>query len=268
MSLPRRTFVRLTGLGTLAALSQTAWSDSPNDKPQGETPMAVADKTTYLSRIITALKKQWPENRTVNIVCHGHSVPSGYFKTPTVDTFNAYPHLLHRSIKEVYPYCVSNVIVTAIGGENSQSGAERFQTQVLCHRPDVLTIDYALNDRGLGLASARSAWVSMIEKTLAANVKLLLMTPTPDDSHIPDKADEPLNQHAQQIRDLAAEYGVGLIDSLAGFDAYQKANGNVTDLLSQVNHPNRKGHDIVAKELFSWFSDQPYPLEVENWKSQ
>ncbi|MEK5235702.1 hypothetical protein NST99_08380 [Paenibacillus sp. FSL L8-0470] len=32
--------------------------------------------------------------RTLNIVCHGHSVPSGYFATPIVDTFHAYPHLL------------------------------------------------------------------------------------------------------------------------------------------------------------------------------
>ncbi|WP_342481353.1 hypothetical protein NST07_08230 [Paenibacillus sp. FSL L8-0340] len=40
------------------------------------------------------LKRQWPENRTLNIVCHGHSVPSGYFATPIVDTFHAYPHLL------------------------------------------------------------------------------------------------------------------------------------------------------------------------------
>lgn len=38
----------------------------------------IADKRAYLSSVTEALKRQWPDNRTVNIVCHGHSVPAGY----------------------------------------------------------------------------------------------------------------------------------------------------------------------------------------------
>ena len=90
--------------------------------PQAVDP-AGAKPDTYLSGVVTELTRQWPANRTVNIVCHGHSVPAGYFRTPVVDTFNAYPHLLHRGLKERFPYAVVNVIVTAIGGENSESGA-------------------------------------------------------------------------------------------------------------------------------------------------
>ena len=45
----------------------------------------------------------WPENRTLFIVCHVHSVPSGYFATPVVDTFHAYPPLLHRGLKHASP---------------------------------------------------------------------------------------------------------------------------------------------------------------------
>lgn len=33
--------------------------------------MGVAEKSTYLSEICEELRKHWPENRTVNIVCHG-----------------------------------------------------------------------------------------------------------------------------------------------------------------------------------------------------
>ncbi|MFH1741899.1 MAG: SGNH/GDSL hydrolase family protein [bacterium] len=275
MSITRRSFVRLAGVGTLsAALSEMSHSVEPknnqnilsNDK-KGDRIVAVPDKNIYLKRVISALKRQWPDNRTVNIVCHGHSVPAGFFKTPLVDTFNAYPHLLHKGLKENYPYCVCNVIVTAIGGETSQSGDERFETYVLCHRPDVVTIDYALNDRGIGLKDARLHWVSMIEKAVSQRVLVLLLTPTPDMDHKPDDPNEPLNQHADQIRALAAEYEVGLVDSLAGFDQYQKETGNVSDLLSQINHPNRKGHDIVAERLLSWFSDDPSPVGVGKWNS-
>lgn len=38
----------------------------------------------------------------------------------------------------------------------------RFEAEVLSHRPDIVTIDYALNDRGLGLERARAAWAAMI----------------------------------------------------------------------------------------------------------
>ena len=32
---------------------------------------------------------------------------------------------------------------------------------IVCHRPDVLTIDYALNDRSAGLPAAEAAWRSI-----------------------------------------------------------------------------------------------------------
>ncbi len=219
--------------------------------------MPVADRRNYLSDLVEILKTHWPQNRTVNIVCHGHSVPSGYFATPMVDTFNAYPHLLHRSLKHRFPFAVINVIVTAIGGEHSESGAERFESEVLCHRPDVITIDYALNDRGIGLEKAKVAWNHMIEKAIAQGVKLLLLTPTADLTQRADASEEEkrdLQSHAQQIRRLAAEYEVGLVDSLDAFEKYQENSGDLSDLLSWINHPNRNGHEVVARELLRWFT--------------
>jgi lysophospholipase L1-like esterase len=62
-----------------------------------------------------------------------------------------------------------------------------------------------------------------------------------------------LNQHAEQIRKLAKEFNVALVDSLAAFCKFVKAGGRLTDLMSQINHPNRKGHDLVVAELLKWF---------------
>src|SRR5690242_13302502 len=174
----------------------------------------------YLADLVTALHQQWPNNRAIQVVCHGHSVPAGYFATPVVDSFNAYPYLLHRGLKERFPFAVVNVIVTAIGGENSTSGAERFAREVLCHHPDVVTLDYGLNDRRLGLAAAQAAWRAMIEQALALPSKVLLLTPTPDASALgagPAEDWAALQQHAEQIRAMASEYQVGLVDSLKAF---------------------------------------------------
>lgn len=214
----------------------------------------MVDFRTYLADVTAEMAKKWPENRTVNIVCHGHSVPAGYFATPYVNTFSAYPHQLHQLLKERFPFAVLNVIVTGIGGENSESGAARFERDVLCHRPDVLTIDYALNDRGLGLERAETAWRSMIEKALAQNVRVILLTPTWDNSYyVKNENWEKLGQHAQLVRRLAEEYGVGLADSFACFEAYCRKESDLAGLLSHVNHPTQLGHELVAREIAKYF---------------
>ena len=110
-----------------------------------------ADTHSYLSEVKQELLKKWPDNKIINMVFHGHSVPAGYFKTPKVNTLSAYPHLVLEKLKEQCPYAVINTIVTSIGGENSVKGITRFKDEVLNHNPDVLFIDYGLNDRRVGL---------------------------------------------------------------------------------------------------------------------
>ncbi len=200
------------------------------------------------------MRLHWPKNKTINIVCHGHSVPAGYFMSPLVDPFSSYPHLLHRGIKEKFPFAVINVIVTAIGGENSVDGAKRFESQVLNHSPELVTIDYALNDRAVGLEKAEFAWKSMIEKALNANIKVILLTPTWDISYrTKDNSWTELLCHTEQIRKLAEKYKIGLADSFAAFERHFKARGDISDLLSSTNHPTKKGHLLASEEIIHYF---------------
>jgi len=225
---------------------------APNDQTR-VAPALTVDRHRYLAEIGKLCRVDWPENRTVNIVCHGHSVPSGYFKTPDVRSLDAYPHLLRVGLAERYPHAVINVIVTAIGGEMSESGAKRFEKDVIALRPDVVTIDYGLNDQRLGLEQSRVAWVAMIKAALAIQAKVILLTPTINLEAKLDDPNDPLNQHAEQIRQLAQEYQVGLVDSLAAFRRFICSGGNPASLMSQSNHPNRQGHELVAEALLEWF---------------
>ena len=58
-------------------------------------PVGISKSTfsDYLYDFKAQLELKWPENKTMNLVFHGHSVPAGYFKTPVVNTLLAYPHL-------------------------------------------------------------------------------------------------------------------------------------------------------------------------------
>lgn len=213
----------------------------------------IADPASYLDAVKTALQKEWPNNRTINLVFHGHSVPAGYFKTPVVNTLQAYPYQVLKALKTAYPYAVINVINTSIGGENSESGAKRFATDVLIHKPDVLFIDYALNDRGIGLDKAKASWEAMIGQTLEKNIKIILLTPSPDTSvHILEPGNA-LEKHALQIKSLAKKYGIGLADSYAAFKQVADSGNNLDAYMSQINHPNEKGHALIAETILKYF---------------
>jgi lysophospholipase L1-like esterase len=231
--------------GILLSAVPAAAQENQENKP--------ADTKTYLDDFKTQLQKAWPKNRMLNLVFHGHSVPAGYFKTPDVRSFSAYPLVTLREIKNIYPLATVNAINTSIGGEQSESGAKRFERDVLSHRPDVLFIDYALNDRSIGLPRAKQAWEKMIEKALEQKIKVILLTPTPDWSVDILDNNTPLAQHAQQIRVLAAKYQVGLVDSYAAFKEKVKNGDDVKKYLSQINHPNETGHQLVTDLLMQFF---------------
>jgi lysophospholipase L1-like esterase len=195
--------------------------------------------------LFAPLEVKWPKNRTFNIVFHGHSVPSGYHKTPDVRPFDSYPHLFHVRLKELYPHAVINVIVTAIGGEDSVAGAARFEADVLRHKPDLVFIDYALNDRRKSPEQVEAAWRSMVALAGKNKVPVVLMTPTGDSAADLSNVEDPLRQRADLIRRVAKEEEVLLADVSAAWQAEMAKGTPQNQLLSQPNHPNRRGHEVA-----------------------
>ena len=208
----------------------------------------------YLDSLKEELKAKWPHNRTINLVFHGHSVPTGYTTQGVLDRLNAYPFRTLKRVNDFYPYSVVNVITTSIGGEQAEQGAERLKNDVLIYNPDVLFIDYALNDRSIDLERSRAAWEQMIEEALAHGTKVILLTPTPDLKEDITSENSPLAKHSEQIRELAKNYGVGLVDSYALFKKLARTEALI-GYMSQNNHINQKGHQIVADAIFKYFKE-------------
>lgn len=219
----------------------------------GQTNNEISHSSNYLNDIKAELKKEWPNNRTINLVFHGHSVPAGYFNTPNVKTFESYPYQLLKQLKVLYPYAVINIINTSIGGENSVSGELRFEPDVLIHKPDVLFIDYALNDRSVGLETSKEAWEKMIVKALARGIKIILFTPSPDQSENIMDPNAALEKYAQQIKNLSGKLDVGLVDSYEMFKQLAVSGDTLSNYMAQSNHPNEKGHLLIANEIIKYF---------------
>jgi lysophospholipase L1-like esterase len=206
------------------------------------------------AELLAQFEKKWPTNRAINLVFHGHSVLAGYFVTPDVRPFEAYPHLVYQGLKKRFPLAVINVIVTAIGGETSPAGAARFERDVLPHRPDVIFVDYALNDRRVPLEKVEAAWAAMIAQAKDRKIPIILLTPTGAVKADFPNPNEPLVQRADLIRRLAREHRVPLADVSAAWQTEIAKGTPIRDLLSNGNnHPNLRGHTIAADVILELF---------------
>jgi lysophospholipase L1-like esterase len=251
----------LAAVGLLASccLVLTSVSTVAQEKSESTTSTQTNSFTqkpaNYFGELIEEMKIHWPANRRITIVAHGHSVPAGYFKTPEIRTFDSYPSLLHQRLASLFPTAAIEMVVTAIGGEASSSGANRFEKDVLSIKPDIVLIDYALNDRGIGLKTSRENLEKMISQCTERKIKVILLTPTPDQTEDILQTETPLNSFQEMIRQLAIQHKVAMVDSYEAFRQRVASGTPLPQLMSQVNHPNRQGHELVADLLFSLFSN-------------
>ncbi|MFI3287528.1 MAG: SGNH/GDSL hydrolase family protein [Rikenellaceae bacterium] len=215
--------------------------------------IAQPNRETYLEDIKSELQKKWPHNRSVNFIFHGHSVPTGYTTGGVVRTFDGYPMQSSELIVEKYPTGVLIPIITSIGGENAEQGAARFEEEVLCHRGDIIFIDYGLNDRPIGLERAKKAWESMIKAAQGKGLRVVLMTPTPDTTEDILDPSTPLCQHAEQIKALAREYDCLIVDAYSAFKEIAESGEELKGYMAQNNHPNKRGHRVVAQLIYELF---------------
>jgi hypothetical protein len=59
---------------------------------------------TKVGELFQNLCADWPENRAIYIVFHGHSVPAGYHRAPEVKPFDSYPHMVFQRPTRAFSY--------------------------------------------------------------------------------------------------------------------------------------------------------------------
>ncbi len=214
----------------------------------------IAEQNSYLSDLSDRFKNFEVASEPFNIVFHGHSIPCGYTVNKVVRASDAYPQLVKDALNIRFPNMVMNAIVTGVGGEAAVQGEKRIKT-VIDHNPLLVTIDFGRNDVFVPLTQTRDAWSRMTEALLARGTKVLLLTPAPDDGSLyypleKKKADD--QEIADMIRNVASQYQVGCADVAAAFCQLLRGHCTPSDYLASVNHPNRLGHEIIAREIMRW----------------
>lgn len=170
------------------------------------------------------------------------------------------------------------VINSGIGGNTTSQAMARFEKDVLRHQPDLVVIQYGINDSSVDVwrtppakqsrvskAKYEANLRSLIKQLRNKNIEVILMTPNsmrwnekmktlygkpPYDPDDPDGFNVFLKSYAAIVRTIAKEEKVPLIDVYAAFENYAKAEGHSAhDLLLDGVHPNTAGQKMVADLL-------------------
>jgi len=170
------------------------------------------------------------------------------------------------------------VINAGIGGNTTQNAVARFEKDVLDKQPDLVVIQFGINDSAIDVwrkPPATKSRVSqkkyeanlrsLIDQLQKRNIKVVLMTSNslrwiprikklygkpPYDPEDPRGFNLFLKDYAQSVRDIAREKQVPLVDVYTAFEEYDKQPGQSTDdLLLDGMHPNTAGQRKVADLL-------------------
>ena len=170
------------------------------------------------------------------------------------------------------------VINAGVGGHNTRHAKARFENDVRAHDPDVVVIQFGINDAAIDVwkdPPATESRVSLEEyetnlrqfvDTLADdNVAVILMTPNPLRWNAkmlelygkpPYDSDDELGftaflkLYAEKVRELAREKELPLVDVYQLFETHgSEPEQSVNDLLLDGIHPNDRGQRIVAEAL-------------------
>lgn len=167
------------------------------------------------------MPKDFPFQQGSRIVWLGDSITEQY----------QYSTYLELYLTTRFPKASFTFLNAGIGGDTAQGGANRFQSHVLNEKPNVVTINFGMNDAGYGAfnEAANKNYVSktaaMLEAAEKAGVKVVLMSPNAVDPRIQDRFKlylETQKQFYAPLRELAEKHHALFVDQYATTRAAQE----------------------------------------------
>lgn len=181
-----------------------------------------------------------PAERTVVVL--GDSLSAGY----GIKAQESWVSLLaQRLASEGYGYRVVNA---SVSGETTQGGLARLPRALETHKPDIVIVELGGNDglRGLPLSASRENLRQIVEKSIAAKARVVLVGMIIPPNYGPRYGDE----FRAMFADLAKQYRLAfvpfLLDQVALNPEYMQDDGI---------HANARGQPQMLKNV--WPALQP-----------
>lgn len=199
------------------------------------------------------------------------------------------PGILAR-LRQTYPHTAFAEIFAAIPGTGSDFGAARLQDQVLKHSPDLLFVEFAVNDTGRDPAAIRRSMEGIVRQTRRASPDTdLCFIYTLSSAGLPalEAGRDPtpvaaMEQVADHYGMPTINFGIEVVRLLRSGELIfsdKAPSPDVTVFTVDKIHPTTAGHriytDVLARSLASLVAAPARPahiplsapLETDNWES-
>lgn len=247
-------------LCTLMIFSSAGCKSNPDNSSVPQSSTAAAEAEVFASPVRgfntgTAEKRTLAntyycltQEKQLNVVYIGGSITVG-----TGGTKGGWRAATAEWLADTYPEATVNATNVAIGGTSSMWGLFRTQRDVVGANPDLVFIEYAVNDSFFGLSESQSAAFmdAMVRKINtecpAADIVLVFTT---NKGHLGKDTDN-LVAH----RNVAEYYGIPYIDVGKALIAEIEATGRDWEYyVADYSHPNNLGYQIYSDTIIDTIS--------------
>lgn len=152
-----------------------------------------------------------------------------------------YAYLVYEWWKKSFPNATFSFVNGGIGGTTSHYGGARAWKDVLCYRPDIVTVDFSVNDDAN----------EFFEETYEGTLRRLLAAPSDPAVVVLNNVFYDTGKNAQDYHNrIADHYGIPHV-SIKDTVYPDVESGKIVraDITPDNLHPNDKGHRLVADEI-------------------
>lgn len=152
-----------------------------------------------------------------------------------------YAYLVYEWWKKSFPNATVSFVNGGIGGTTSHYGGARAWKDVLCYRPDIVTVDFSVNDDAN----------EFFEETYEGTLRRLLAAPSDPAVVVLNNVFYDTGKNAQDYHNrIADHYGIPHV-SIKDTVYPDVESGKIVraDITPDNLHPNDKGHRLVADEI-------------------
>lgn len=200
------------------------------------------------SRLAAAMEKA-KKGESITVAAIGGSITQG---TAASSTNSCYASRFFSWWQEKFPECEVNTVNAGIGGTDSYLGVHRADEQLLSYNPDVVVIEFSVNDTDKTMN--KYSYDSLVRKVLSAENEpavILLFTTQEDGTSLQDVHKE-----------IGKAYDLPMISYReAVYPEVAAGTINWKDISPDNIHPNDIGHGIIG-QLLSRYLDGIYDSDT------
>ena len=146
------------------------------------------------------------------------------------------------------------MINSGISGDTSRDGLARLDWAVLSYEPDLVTINFGINDSvfDINVDEFKENLTKMIRRIRAGpDSEILLLSSQPLETPPYDRI---VQDYYRAVGDVAREMDVGFVDVYGAWMERVRAGTPLSSLIIPgLDHPNEAGYRIIAEELMKLF---------------